>query len=279
MRKAHLAVLVVALAFVLAIPAAAADRVIDNGIDLWVTRGDGSTFRDFSQEPIPAGFFCAKSEPFTDQIVFRGVPVVTSEPGLLGATDTIVQRLDDAVFNKKGVAQTRIQVRALSFESVAPIKTSCGLFNVKVTLDGEQPITTMRIIRQNEKGGSFLSPIWVDVKLIFTPVGRPADREKSGERLELTRSLRFAPNPHSAWSHLPGKGGRQVTGFALVDTDGDRVPETYLPGTSNFAAGWRTSQATTKAAAATCHCDESCYYQHCTWAVADQPVSDTNSNN
>ena len=28
------------------------------------------------------------------------------------------------------------------------------------------------------------------------------------------------------------------SGFVLVDTDGDGATDTYLPGTSNFAAGW-----------------------------------------
>ena len=260
MKKALLAVVLTLLA---AVPAAAVDHTIYNGIDLWVTRGDGSTFRDFADEPIPAGFFCAGSEPFAGKIVFRGVPVVTGNPGELGITDTIVQRLDDASFNRKGVAQTRIQVRALSFEALAPIKTSCGYFRVTVALDGTQPVTRMRIIRDHELGGRFLSPIWVNVKLMFTPVGRV----RTGEALELTRALRFAPNPKAAWS-VPGRYGKQVNGFVMVDSDGDSVPETFLPGTSNFVAGWNSKALKLQEAAVpTCHCDASCYYQHCTYLV------------
>lgn len=256
MKKALLAVILMALA---AVPAAALDHTIFNGIDLWMTRGDGSTFRDFAEEPIPAGFFCAGSEPFTGKIVFRGVPVATGNPGELGITDTIVQRLDDATFNRKGVAHTRLQVRALSFEAVAPIKTSCGMFKVTVALDGVQPVTHMRIIRDGELGGRFLSPIWVNVKLMFTPIGR----ERSGEPLVLTRALRFNANPKAPWS-VPGPAGKSVGGFVLVDTDGDSVPESMLPGTSNFVAGWSARKAE---AVPTCHCDSSCYYQHCTYLV------------
>jgi hypothetical protein len=262
------ALLTLVLAALVAIPAAALDQTIYNGIDLWMTLGDGSTFRDFADEPIPAGFFCAGSAPFGEKIIFRGVPVVTGNPGELGITDTIVQRLDDATFNRKGVAHTRIQVRALSFEAVAPIKTSCGLFKVTVALDGVQPVTRMRIIRDDELGGRFLSPIWVNVKLMFTPVGRV----RTGETLELTRSLRFAPNPQAAWSSLPPPGVRTVKGFVTVDTDGDSVPETFLPGTSNFVGGWSARKAT---AVPICHCDSTCYYKHCTYLLPqlEEPAS------
>ncbi|HEY9420289.1 MAG TPA: hypothetical protein VIW92_02655, partial [Thermoanaerobaculia bacterium] len=106
----------------------AADRVIQNGIDAFSTPGDGSTFVDFAKKPIPAGFFCPGSAPFTGKVAFKGEPIVTGTPGALGTTDTIVQRLDDAAFNKRGVARTRVQFRALSLKSLAPLATECGKF-------------------------------------------------------------------------------------------------------------------------------------------------------
>lgn len=224
--------LVVVLTALLAVPAFAADRVIYNGVDLWRTVADGSTHADFSKTPIPAGFFCNKSEPFTGRIGFKGVPVATSVPGVLQKTDTIVQRLDDAVFNKNGVAQTRLQVRSLNFQSIAPVQTACGQFTAKVNLDGEQPVTRMRIIRENAAGGRFLAPISVNIKISFTPVGRPAT-----EPLEVRKSLRFPPLPNQRWESVPARSGNKVQGFLLVDTDGDGVPDTYLPGTSNFGVG------------------------------------------
>src|ERR1700710_1005001 len=160
----------VCFAVLLAVPVFAADHAITNGIDLWKTPGDGTTFADFSKQSIPAGFFCNKSAAFTGKIVFRGVPIATAQPGALGTTDTIVQRLDNAAFNKRGVATTRIQVRAMQFESVAPVQTACGPFNAYVRLDGEQPVTTMRIVRDSEKGGRFFAPISVDIKMSFPPV-------------------------------------------------------------------------------------------------------------
>jgi hypothetical protein len=253
MSKVRFAVCLLALALVAA-PALAVDRTIYNGIDLWTTRGDGSTFVDFSVSPLPAGFFCQRSEPFTGRVGFQGLPLATGVPGALGRTDTIVQRLDDAVFNKNGVAFTRLQVRALNFESIAMIKTACGPFKATVTLDGEQPITRMKIVRENAQGGRFYAPISVNVKISFTPVGRAAT-----EPLEIRKSLRFPALLNQRWVNLPAQAPNQVKGFLLVDTDGDRVPDTYLPGTSNFGVGQLVPRKAV--AALDCHTSDDC--SHC----------------
>ncbi|HYG63325.1 MAG TPA: hypothetical protein VEL74_12140 [Thermoanaerobaculia bacterium] len=235
-RSTRLIVAISALALALAVvPAQALDNVIYNGSDLWMTPADGSTYAEFKSNPIPAGFFCNKSEPFTGRIAFKGAPLATAD-GSLGNTDTIVQRLDDAVFNKRGIASTRIQVRALQFESLAPVKTACGSFRVFVRLQGEQPVTRMKIVRESEDGGRFFSPIAVKVRMSFVPVDG-----KGRERLEVTRSLRFKPSDHAFWS-VPSEQALEKRGVALVDTDSDNRPDTYVPGTSNFAAGRRASQ-------------------------------------
>jgi hypothetical protein len=223
-----------AVLLLIALPMFAVDRVIQSGIDPWRTPGNGSTFIDFSTTPIPTGFFCFKSAPFTGRVIFRGVPVATGEPGALGRTDTIIQRFDDAVFDKNGVATTRIQVRALHFVSVEPIKTACGAYNVEVHLNGEQPITSMRIVRENDHGGRFFAPIAVNGKLVFKPVVGG-----SSEFLEITRNVRFPANQGISWAdRFAPKQGVRWTGFVQVDTDNDRVPDTFLPGTSRgFAAG------------------------------------------
>src|SRR5947208_713512 len=103
----------------------AADRAIQNGIDVWSTAGDGSTFVDFAYTPIPAGFF----------------------------------------------------------------------FEATVRLDGVQPITQMVIHRENEKGGTFSGPLWLNVKVSFTPVGRAAGREA----LEIPLAVRFRDNLQYPW--------------------------------------------------------------------------------
>lgn len=224
---------IVAFALLLAIPAVAADRVIANGVDLWRTPGDGTLFADFSKESIPAGFFCPGSAPFTGRIVMKGIPIASSQPGAVGNADTILQRLDNAAFNKKGVATTRLQMRAMQFEGVTPVKTACGEFKAFVRLDGEQPITTMRIVRDNEKGGRFYAPISVNIKISFVPVGR-----ETTEVWEIRKQLRFPPARLQEWTGNRGTAGTPVvSGFIKVDTDSDGAPDTFVPGTSNFAAG------------------------------------------
>jgi len=248
-----------------ATPMFAADQVIQNGIDAWVTTKDGSTFVDFARTPIPAGFFCPGSEPFTGRLAFQGEPVVTVTPGALGATDTIVQRLDDAAFNKRGVAVTRIQFRALSLKSIAPIQTACGQYTATARLDGIQPITRMVITREGKDGGRFSAPLALNVKVSFQPVGRV-----SGEALEIPVEVRFPaiPLPWQSKTVAPVPAG-----FVLVDTDGDRVADTYLPGTSNFIAGQSNRTASRRSGGAVekvgrgqylCHADTE-EKQHCYW--------------
>ena len=135
--------------------------------------GDGKTFYDFAQNPIPAGFFCKGSKAFTGRVAFKGLPLATETPGQLWGADTVIERLDDAVFDAKGIAMTRIQFRALSLVSIAPIKTACGAFHVYVSLGGQQRVTTMNILRTQEGGGNFVAPLAVDVRMTFIPV-KPA---------------------------------------------------------------------------------------------------------
>ena len=202
---------------------------IYNGVDLWQTPADGTSFMSFAEDPIPTGFFCSTSESFTGTIRFRGVPLATVPENALGDSDTVVQRLDDATFNDRGVARTRVQVKALSLASIAPIETGCGLFNVSVSLYGEQPTTEMKIVREEATGGHFVAPLELNVRLVFTP----ADGEGS-EALELLDNVQF-PGMSIPWtSNVPLERNFGKPGFVQVDTDGDVVPDTFVPGTSNF---------------------------------------------
>jgi hypothetical protein len=229
----------------LAAPALAADRVIQNGIDAWVTTDDGSTFIDFTKKPIPAGFFCAGSAPFTGRVALRGEPIVTDVPGALGKADTIVQRLDDAAFNKRNRAVTRLQFRALSLKGLAPLETSCGKFAVSARLDGGvQPITRMVITREDADGGRFIAPLALNIKVSFTPLGRV-----SRETLEVPFEIRFPADRAFPWR---AKSAAPVpAGFVRVDTDGDLKADTFVPGTSNFFAGQSSRLATSRGLGAT----------------------------
>jgi hypothetical protein len=225
----------------MAAPLCAAPGVVPAGLDLWRTPGDGSTYTDFAKNPLPAGFFCDESQPFFGRIVFEGVPLTTEKRGGLGRTDTIVQRLDDARFNARGVATTRVQVKALSFASVSPVRTECGLYNVMASLDGPQPVTRMRIVRTGANGGYFIAPVSLAVKLTFTPVAGPAR-----ETREVVQVVEFDQNPRYAWTDEAVARPRQ--GKVRVDTDGDLEPDTVL------RLGGRLATPT-KIAAPTCHCN------------------------
>jgi hypothetical protein len=212
----------VLLALVAAVPASAAP--ILSGTDLWVTPADGKTFTDFAATPIPSGFFCNRSEAFTGRIAFKGAPLASDDPAMLRTSDTIIHRMDDAVFDAKGVAVTRVQVRALNLVSLQPVHTACGDYNVRASLAGDQPVTRMRIYRESETGGRYAAPLGLVVKLTFTPVA-------GGRALSLTQGVRFPANPNSPWVESRQEKSAR---FVRVDTNGDGRPDTLLPGSSNF---------------------------------------------
>ena len=257
----------------------AADPMIQRGIDVFTTLADGKTYYDFAFSPIPAGFFCKGSKPFTGRVAFKGLPLTTGTPGELGAADTIIERLDDAVFDTQGVAVTRLQFRALSLVSIAPVQTACGAFHVYVSLGGKQRVTTMNILRTQEGGGNFVAPLAVDVRMTFIPV-KPA-RHKAARNLEFTGSFTFPANP-MPWS-LRKSAMAKGRGPVVVDTNGDLVPDTRLPGTSNFAPGQSPDRLPTNTArdgecppCAIIICHESDGCQHCysdhPWWCYEPPI-------
>jgi hypothetical protein len=205
-----------------------AGEVIHNGVDLWMTVS-GLAQASFANDPLPAGFFCEGSQPFTGVVKFKGAPLAVEPAGSLGAIDTVVRRLDDAKFDAKGEAVTRIQLMALSLVSTRPIETSCGSYDVAVSLTGKQPVTTMRIFQAETSGGTYSAPLDLNVKAVFTPV----HGDNSGRR-EIIRRIDLGPGTHSVWAYinLP----RYQSGVR-VDTNGDGRAETVLPPSSNFLAG------------------------------------------
>lgn len=260
-------------------PVAAAD-LIHNGADVWET-ATGFTYSSFDKNPIPAGFFCPDSKPFTGKISLQGEPLKTEPAGSLGQIDTIVRRLDDAAFDGKGEARTRIQLLALSLASVKPVDTGCGLYDVKASLAGEQPVTEMKILRTSDGGGTYVAPLELNVKLVFTPVNG------KGERRELTNRVSLGPGSNSFWSYAKAV----PHGPVRVDTNGDGTPDALLPASSNFAAGVAPATEVTSTTAQpaycryqSCHCAEAstnpyepnwyCEHLHCVWVSVpcSQPV-------
>ena len=247
-----------------------ADTVIHRGVDTFTTTANGKTFYDFSQNPIPAGFFCKSSAAFAGKMTFKGVPLETGAPGQLHGADTVIERLDDATFDATNTAVTRIQFRALSLVSITPLKTACGDFHVYVTLAGKQRETTMRIYRTSEGGGKFLAPLAVDARLSFIPV-KPG-KSRGASKLELVGNFTFPATP-IPWS-TTGRADAKRIGAVLVDTNGDLVPDTLVFGGTNFNPGWTPESAKlvqtgpcVTCEPASCHTDPATGKQHCTGPI------------
>ncbi|HTG31552.1 MAG TPA: hypothetical protein VLB76_01375 [Thermoanaerobaculia bacterium] len=160
------------LLVIVAVPAMA-ERPIDRvpaGVDYWQTLSSGATAYDFSTNPIPAGFFCAGSAPFKGRVNFEGVPLHTEPAGILGTTDTIIERLSDAVFDDNGTARTLIRGRALNLRATDTLKTSCGRFKVTANLTDNQPTSPMVFHSEHKYGGTFDAQLRLRVRVNFTNV-------------------------------------------------------------------------------------------------------------
>jgi hypothetical protein len=268
------------LASLVASPAFAGD-LLTQGADLWET-ATGFSYSSFKAEPIPADFFCPGSQPFTGVVALHGRPLATAPAGALGNIDTIVRRLDDATLDEHGEASTRIQLMALSLRSVKPIETSCGRYDVTASLAGHQPTTTMRIKKTSAGGGSYVAPLELNVRLTFTPVAG------TGKSRELYHRINMGPGSASVWSYAKPVLARQ--GAVRVDTDGDGVPDTALPGPSNFRAGvapvdLSAGTDTSVVLCQSCHCDPNstdpnqsaagCDHLHCVWVSMPPPCPAT----
>jgi len=168
--------MMIALSAVLsAAPTLAQDRdVIPRGSDGWTTAGDGSTVAEVI---LPAGFLDKDCPAYHKEAVLVGVPVETSPEGAFDGADTIIERLDDATFDDKGVARTKIAVRALHFRAVDNLGTGCGEWSADVGLDKDQAVTQMTIVREDAKGGYFTAPIAVNALWTFRRTSDGAERQ------------------------------------------------------------------------------------------------------
>ncbi len=230
--------------------------VIYSGIDLWVTPADGRTHSDFADQPLPAGFFCEGSAPFSGKITFKGGGLDTVPVGAIGGADTIIERMDDAVFNSEGEASTRIRFLALSLTSIEPLQTACGQFQADIRLEGEQPVTSMQIQRRDANSGTFSSQLSVNARVTFTPLD-----VENAQPLSILQQVRFAPSQDAPWARQSGDLARPSANYARVDADGDGDAETVIPGPSHFRPGFifhkgsLTASSRVQATAPPCHCD------------------------
>ncbi len=138
---------------------ALAQRVIPAGKDVWVTPANGQTVFTFPDGDVESLCGALPSSSWTHQVALQGVPMTGAD------WDTMVVRLDDAVFNSSGVAQTRAQVANLDFRSTDTTVTPCGRLYFTVGLAGSQAPTTMTIVRTTAGGGVFHADIAVSVEI------------------------------------------------------------------------------------------------------------------
>ena len=151
--------------------------------DLWETPENNNTFVDFgcpAVPPVPADFFGPGSDPFDGRIDFRGDPLETSPPDVLGPTDTIIKRnraanLPDCP-STDGPIETEIV--ALSLVSVQPITVTYygGMdpeeWDVKMCLSesAPHPIGVTTFNRDCQEGGTFMATIPVVPMFVFTRI-------------------------------------------------------------------------------------------------------------
>jgi hypothetical protein len=96
----------------------------------------------------------------------------------------------------------------------------------------------MKIVREGDANGHFEAPVAVRYKVAFIPTRAGA------KSLELVRSFTLAPAPNATWGPVVESKSFSRQPTLLVDTDGDRIPDTYLPKTSgNFQVGWNPASA------------------------------------
>ncbi len=158
----RVAALVAFVAMVAALPSAA--QIIPAGKDFWVTPSNGQTDFVFPKGEVEA--LCGAPTSATPlRVTLKGVPATGSD------YDTVVARLDNAVFNSSGNAATRIQVAALNFVSAAPLVSPCGKLDFTVRLAGAQAVTVMKLIRTSDRGGFFSADIAVNTEFRATRGG------------------------------------------------------------------------------------------------------------
>jgi hypothetical protein len=147
------------LASLAAFPALAQRGSIPPGKDIWVTPANGQTVFTFPDGEIEALCGATPSSTWNHQIALQGDPVAGAD------WDTMVVRLDTAVFNTSGIATTRAQVGRLAFQSSGTTVTPCGTLYFRVGLAGSQAITNMVIQRTSTTGGVFYADIAVSVEI------------------------------------------------------------------------------------------------------------------
>ena len=204
------------------------------GIDLWSTPGTGISSTDFSDNPIPAGFFDPGSDPFIGVITLDGGSLPNLGGPSLGPSDTVVNRPMIAELPSLGSQDTiPIEIVALNLVSVQPITVTYNggqnpeTWNVTVCLSATaQTQGTMTIRRDCADGGTFDSSLPVRPKFRFVRgmTVRVLDPGAAGQLLFQATGGRWVYNPN------PQLQVFRVGAGAVTDGNCDGVMDPALAG-------------------------------------------------
>lgn len=230
--KRSISLIAALLAAALAVPATAQTFVVTAGVDLWQTANTGA-YIDFSNNPIPAGTFCAGSPAFAGQIPVKGRTLTANQN--LGTTDTIIQRLANASVTVGGAStQVPITMRVLSLVGTNTYNI-CGVaWSVDVyTNPYAQPASTLWIRASSTAGGTFDADLNVDGTVRFV----------SSLGTVIIKDFVNLKTVNACWATNP-RGAIKATNPLNVDSDADGIIDLTLPGTTNFHPGWCGNTAT-----------------------------------
>ncbi len=143
----------------------AALPIVEKGDDLFETTGDGSTYHNFGNAPIPAGTFTSNSGSpslaYSQNVPLVGKPLATGSD-----TDTIISRNEDV--NVPGT--TSLTMTGLSLDSISPLTITYAngtteQWKMHVSLSAFKSSTGSMTIHS---GGTFDSTLKVWPKFTFT---------------------------------------------------------------------------------------------------------------
>ena len=146
---------------------------IKHGFDQFTTPSDGNTYHNFTDDPIPAGFFNnpgsnGSSNKYTGAVPLKGVPLPNQ-----GGADTVVSRNQDVTTP----GTTTLTVAGLSLASISPLTITFSdghteQWNMAVDLSQIQSSTgSMTITDTGSGSGTFDSMLTIIPRFTFTRVG------------------------------------------------------------------------------------------------------------
>lgn len=152
-------VLSILFALLAAVPVAAQD--IPKGTDYWRTPLNGTKFK-FPEKEVEGLCKAQPDNSWNHEVALRGVPAQGSD------WDSAVERLEDAKFDKNGVATTRVRFQSLFLISTTPSDTPCGRLIWTARLaKGRQRVTPMTITKKGPtgRGGVFSAELALRVEM------------------------------------------------------------------------------------------------------------------